>query len=66
MNCLLKAPPAMGFAHPEGSKIRAAWPSPIQLRAGRSPPGVDPKSPTDLILTVVTGDRAVEVKTYLD
>lgn len=30
------------------------------------PPGVDPKSPTDLIFTVVTGDRAVEVKTHLD
>ena len=30
------------------------------------PPGVDPKSPTDLIFTVVTGDRAVELKTHLD
>ena len=30
------------------------------------PPGVDPKRPTDLIFTVVTGDRAVEVKTHLD
>ena len=30
------------------------------------PSGVDPKSPTDLIFTVVTGDRAVEVKTHLD
>jgi DsbC/DsbD-like thiol-disulfide interchange protein len=30
------------------------------------PPGVDPKSPTDLTFTVVTGDRAVEVKTHLD
>ena len=30
------------------------------------PPGVDPKSPTDLIFTVVTGDRAVETKTHLD
>ena len=30
------------------------------------PPGVDPKSPVDLTFTVVTGDRAVEVKTRLD
>jgi len=30
------------------------------------PPGVKPNSPVDLIFTVVTGDRAVEVKTHLD
>ncbi|HXX08519.1 MAG TPA: protein-disulfide reductase DsbD domain-containing protein [Pseudolabrys sp.] len=30
------------------------------------PPGVNPKGPVDLIFTVVTGDRAVEVKTHLD
>ena len=30
------------------------------------PPGVNPSSPIDLIFTVVTGDRAVEVKTHLD
>jgi hypothetical protein len=30
------------------------------------PSGVDPKDPTDLIFTVITGDRAVEVKTHLD
>ena len=30
------------------------------------PPGVDPKSPVDLTFTVVTGDRAVEVKSRLD
>src|SRR5262245_53653162 len=31
-----------------------------------SPPGVDRKSPLDLTFTVVTGERAVEVKTRLD
>lgn len=31
-----------------------------------SPPGVDPKDPFDLTFTVVTGERAVEVKTRLD
>ena len=30
------------------------------------PPGVNPKGPIDLIFTVVTGDRAVEVQTHLD
>ena len=30
------------------------------------PPGVNPKGPVDLIFTVVSGDRAVEVKTHLD
>jgi DsbC/DsbD-like thiol-disulfide interchange protein len=30
------------------------------------PPGIDPKGQFDLIFTVVTGDRAVEVKTHLD
>jgi DsbC/DsbD-like thiol-disulfide interchange protein len=30
------------------------------------PPGVDPKSQFDLTFTVVTGERAVEVKTHLD
>jgi hypothetical protein len=30
------------------------------------PPGVDPNSQVDLTYTVVTGDRAVEVKSRLD
>ena len=30
------------------------------------PPGVDPKGPLDLTFTVVTGERAAEVKTHLD
>jgi hypothetical protein len=30
------------------------------------PPGVDPKSQVDLTYTVVTRDRAVEVKSRLD
>ena len=30
------------------------------------PPGVDPKGPFDLTFTVVTGERAIEVKTHLD
>jgi DsbC/DsbD-like thiol-disulfide interchange protein len=30
------------------------------------PPGIDPKSQFDLTFTVVTGQRAVEVKTHLD
>jgi hypothetical protein len=30
------------------------------------PPGIDPKSQVDLTYTVVTGDRAVEVKSRLD
>src|SRR5262249_28038882 len=30
------------------------------------PPGVDPKGQIDLTFTVVTGERAVEVKTHLD
>jgi len=30
------------------------------------PPSVNPKGPVDLIFTVVTGDRAVEVNTHLD
>jgi hypothetical protein len=31
-----------------------------------SPPDIDPKSRFDLTFTVVTGERAVEVKTHLD
>jgi hypothetical protein len=30
------------------------------------PPGVDPKGNFDLTFTVVTGERALEVKTHLD
>jgi DsbC/DsbD-like thiol-disulfide interchange protein len=30
------------------------------------PPGVDPKGPLDLTITVITGERAAEVKTHLD
>jgi DsbC/DsbD-like thiol-disulfide interchange protein len=51
-------------------------PKPLQIGpAGRAqfafeldglPPGVDPKGQIDLVFTVVTGERAVEVKTHLD
>lgn len=51
-------------------------PKPVQAApAGRAqfifeldglPPGVDPKSQLDLTFTVVTGERAIEVKTHLD
>ncbi|MGC2826435.1 MAG: protein-disulfide reductase DsbD domain-containing protein [Pseudolabrys sp.] len=51
-------------------------PKPVQAaRAGRVqfsfeldglPPGVDPKGQLDLTFTVVTGERAIEVKTHLD
>ena len=51
-------------------------PKPVQAApAGRAqfsfeldglPPGVDPKGQLDLTFTVVTGERAIEVKTHLD
>jgi DsbC/DsbD-like thiol-disulfide interchange protein len=51
-------------------------PKPVQAEpAGRAqfsfeldglPPGVDPKGQLDLTFTVVTGERAIEVKTHLD
>jgi len=62
----------------EGPTPQWALPIPKPVRsapAGRaqfnfeldgSPPGTDPKGPVDLTFTVVTGDRAVEVKSRLD
>lgn len=62
----------------EGPTPQWALPIPMPLKsapAGRAqfsfnldglPPGVDPKDPADLIFTVVTGERALEVKTHLD
>ena len=62
----------------EGPTPQWALPIPKPVRAtpaGRAqfsfeldglPPGVDPKGQFDLTFTVVTGERAVEVKTHLD
>jgi DsbC/DsbD-like thiol-disulfide interchange protein len=62
----------------EGPTPKWALPIPKPVRpapAGRaqfsfeldgSPPGTDPKGQVDLTFTVVTGDRAVELKTRLD
>ncbi len=62
----------------EGPTAQWALPIPKPARAtstGRAqfsfeldglPPGIDPKGQYDLTFTVVTGERAVEVKTHLD
>ena len=60
--------PTPQWALPIPKPTKSAPPSRAQFsfELDGLPSGVDPKSPTDLIFTVVTGDRAVEVKTHLD
>jgi DsbC/DsbD-like thiol-disulfide interchange protein len=60
--------PTQQWALPIPKPLKSAPPGRAQFsfELDGLPPGVDPKSPTDLIFTVVTGDRAVEVKTHLD
>jgi DsbC/DsbD-like thiol-disulfide interchange protein len=60
--------PTPEWALPIPKPVKSAAPGRAQFDFDLDglPPGVDPKSPLDLTLTVVTGDRAVEVKTHLD
>jgi DsbC/DsbD-like thiol-disulfide interchange protein len=60
--------PTQQWALPIPKALKSAPPGRAQFsfELDGLPSGVDPKSPTDLIFTVVTGDRAVEVKTHLD
>ena len=60
--------PTPQWALPVPKPARSAPPGRAQFsfELDGLPAGVDPRSPTDLIFTVVTGDRAVEVKTHLD
>jgi DsbC/DsbD-like thiol-disulfide interchange protein len=60
--------PTPQWALPIPKPIKPAPPGRAQFsfELDGSPPGVDRKSPLDLTFTVVTGERAVEVKTRLD
>ena len=57
----------MGVAHPEArATLRRRGEPQFSFELDGLPPGVDPKGNFDLTFTVVTGERAVEVKTRLD
>ena len=60
--------PTPQWALPIPKRSQAAPPGRAQFsfELDGMPPGVDPKGQIDLNFTVVTGERAVEVKTHLD
>ena len=60
--------PTPQWALPIPKPVKSAPPGRAQFsfELDGLPPGTDPKSPLDLTFTVVTGDRALEVKTRLD
>ena len=51
---------------PKRSQVAPAGRAQFDFELDGMPPGVDPKGQIDLTFTVVTGERAVEVKTHLD
>ena len=60
--------PTAQWALPIPKPVKSAPPGRAQFsfELDGLPPGVDPKGPFDLTFTVVSGDRALEVKTHLD
>src|SRR5690349_19517202 len=60
--------PTAQWALPIPKRSQTAPPGRAQFRFELDglPPGLDPKGQIDLTFTVVTGERAVEVKTHLD
>ncbi|HET9715587.1 MAG TPA: protein-disulfide reductase DsbD domain-containing protein [Pseudolabrys sp.] len=60
--------PTPNWALPIPTPVKPAPPgrARFQFQLDGLPPGVDPNRATDLVFTVVTGDRAAEVKTRLD
>ena len=58
--------PQWALPIPKRSQTAPAGRAQFSFELDGLPPGVDPKGQVDLTLTVVTGERAVEVKTHLD
>ena len=58
--------PQWALPIPKRSKTAPAGRAQFSFELDGLPPGVDPKGQVDLTFTVVTGERAVEVKTHLD
>ncbi|MGB8432082.1 MAG: protein-disulfide reductase DsbD domain-containing protein [Pseudolabrys sp.] len=58
--------PQWALPIPKRSQIAPAGRAQFSFELDGLPPGVDPKGQVDLTFTVVTGERAVEVKTHLD
>ena len=58
--------PQWALPIPKRSQTASAGRAQFSFELDGLPPGVDPKGQVDLTFTVVTGERAVEVKTHLD
>jgi DsbC/DsbD-like thiol-disulfide interchange protein len=58
--------PQWALPIPKRSQVAPAGRAQFDFELDGMPPGVDPKGQIDLTFTVVTGERAVEVKTHLD
>jgi DsbC/DsbD-like thiol-disulfide interchange protein len=58
--------PQWALPIPKPVKSAPAGRAQFNFELDGSPPGVDPKGQLDLTFTIVTGERAVEVKTHLD
>jgi DsbC/DsbD-like thiol-disulfide interchange protein len=58
--------PQWALPIPKRSQTAPAGRAQFSFELDGLPPGVDPKGQVDLTFTVVTGERAVEVKTHLD
>jgi DsbC/DsbD-like thiol-disulfide interchange protein len=58
--------PQWALPIPKRSQAAPAGRAQFSFELDGLPPGVDPKGQVDLTFTVVTGERAVEVKTHLD
>ena len=58
--------PQWALPIPKRSQAAPAGRAQFSFELDGLPPGVDPKGQVDLTFTIVTGERAVEVKTHLD
>jgi DsbC/DsbD-like thiol-disulfide interchange protein len=58
--------PQWALPIPKRSQTAPAGRAQFSFELDGLPPGIDPKGQVDLTFTVVTGERAVEVKTHLD
>jgi DsbC/DsbD-like thiol-disulfide interchange protein len=58
--------PQWALPIPKRSQAAQAGRAQFSFELDGLPPGVDPKGQVDLTFTVLTGERAVEVKTHLD
>ena len=58
--------PQWALPIPKRSQTAPAGRAQFSFELDGLPPGVDPKGQVDLTFTIVTGERAVEVKTHLD